>query len=173
MHRRAALHHQTHLTGDRVRRAHHHRHRRTPLPGPELRARTTPTPASPHTPQPTRTTSTAPSPGGQWLLEALGHTAHQTWNNGRSWRLNHTYLVFEQSPALTTNHHDRRAPGLNHLAFHAGKQTVDLLTTKAQENGWTLLFPDRHPHTGGPQQYAAYLESTDGFEIELVASDHN
>ncbi|WP_329082357.1 glyoxalase [Streptomyces niveus] len=109
----------------------------------------------------------------QWLLEALGHTAHQTWNNGRSWRLNHTYLVFEQSPALTTNHHDRCTPGLNHLAFHAGKQTVDLLTTKAQENGWTLLFPDRHPHAGGPQQYAAYLESTDGFEIELVASDHN
>ncbi|WP_405499375.1 VOC family protein [Streptomyces niveus] len=109
----------------------------------------------------------------QWLLEALGYTAHQTWNNGRSWRLNHTYLVFEQSPALTTNHHDRCAPGLNHLAFHAGKQTVDLLTTKAQENGWTLLFPDRHPHAGGPQQYAAYLESTDGFEIELVASDHN
>ncbi|MFB8440635.1 VOC family protein [Streptomyces niveus] len=109
----------------------------------------------------------------QWLLEELGYTLHQTWNNGRSWRLHHTYLVFEQSPALTTDHHDRRAPGLNHLAFHADKQTVDLLTAKAQENGWTLLFPDQHPHAGGPQQYAAYLESADGFEIELVASDHN
>jgi hypothetical protein len=33
-----------------------------------------------------------------------------------------------------------------------------------------LLFPDRHPHAGGPDHYAAYLENTDGFEVELVAS---
>ncbi|MFE3591355.1 VOC family protein [Streptomyces niveus] len=109
----------------------------------------------------------------QWLLEELGYTLHQTWNNGRSWRLNHTYLVFEQSPALTTDHHDRRAPGLNHLVFHADQQTVDLLAAKAQENGWILLFPDQHPHAGDPQQYAAHLESTDGFEIEIVATDRS
>jgi hypothetical protein len=36
-------------------------------------------------------------------------------------------------------------------------------------HGWTLLFPDRHPHAGGPDHYAAYLENTDGFEVELVA----
>jgi hypothetical protein len=31
------------------------------------------------------------------------------------------------------------------------------------------MFPDRHPHAGGPDHYAAYLENTDGFEVELVA----
>jgi len=31
------------------------------------------------------------------------------------------------------------------------------------------MFPDRHPHAGGEQHYAAYLENEDGFEIELVA----
>jgi hypothetical protein len=31
------------------------------------------------------------------------------------------------------------------------------------------MFPERHPHAGGEQTYAAYLENTDGFEIELVA----
>ncbi|MFE5098089.1 VOC family protein [Streptomyces sp. NPDC056638] len=106
-----------------------------------------------------------------WLLESLGYTLHQNWDNGRSWRLNTTYLVFEQSPALTQHHHDRLAPGLNHLAFHIDTpDTVDLITAKAQENGWTLLFPDTHPHAGGTQQYAAYLENTDHFEIELVAA---
>ncbi len=106
-----------------------------------------------------------------WLLESLGYTLHQNWDNGRSWRLNTTYLVFEQSPALTQTHHDRLAPGLNHLAFHIDTpDTVDLITTKAQENGWTLLFPETHPHAGGTQQYAAYLENTDHFEIELVAA---
>lgn len=33
------------------------------------------------------------------------------------------------------------------------------------------MFPDRHPHAGGEQTYAAYLENTDGFEVELVAID--
>jgi hypothetical protein len=37
--------------------------------------------------------------------------------------------------------------------------------------GWTLQFPDRHPHAGGPDHYAAYLANTDGFEVELVADD--
>ncbi|MFE9912446.1 VOC family protein [Streptomyces clavifer] len=106
----------------------------------------------------------------RWLLEDLGYTLHQSWDNGRSWKLGPTYLVFEQSPALTANTHDRCAPGLNHLAFHIDTaDRVDLLTSKARENGWTLLFPDSHPHAGGSHQHTAYLESRDGFEIELVA----
>ncbi|MER6523119.1 VOC family protein [Streptomyces sp. NPDC001553] len=104
-----------------------------------------------------------------WLLEDLGYTLHQSWEHGRSWKLGPTYLVFEQSPALTATRHDRCAPGLNHLAFHIETaERVDLLTTKAQENGWTLLFSDRHPHAGGDHQPGAYLENRDGFEIELV-----
>jgi hypothetical protein len=35
---------------------------------------------------------------------------------------------------------------------------------------WMLLFADRHPHAGGPQLYAAYLENSAGFEVELVAT---
>jgi hypothetical protein len=31
------------------------------------------------------------------------------------------------------------------------------------------MFPDRHPHAGGQDHYAAYLENADAFEIELVA----
>lgn len=48
----------------------------------------------------------------------------------------------------------------------------DLGYTQFQDgpaHGWTLLFPERHPHAGGPDHYAAYLASTDGFEVELVA----
>jgi hypothetical protein len=32
------------------------------------------------------------------------------------------------------------------------------------------MFADRHPYAGGPEHYAAYLESGEGFEVELVAS---
>ena len=61
-------------------------------------------------------------------------------------------------------------PGLNHLAFHAGStDRVDHLVDQAPEHGWQVLFADRHPHAGGPQHYAGFLENTDGYEVELVA----
>ncbi|MEU3118584.1 MULTISPECIES: VOC family protein [Micromonospora] len=105
-----------------------------------------------------------------WLLGELGWTLYQDWPAGRSWRLGATYIVLEESPALTGRTHDRRAPGLNHLAFHAGPPAaVERLVTAAGEYGWTLLFPDRHPHAGGPDSYAAYLTDGQGYEVELVA----
>jgi catechol 2,3-dioxygenase-like lactoylglutathione lyase family enzyme len=107
-----------------------------------------------------------------WLLGQLGYTRFQDWPAGRSWRLGATYLVIEQSPALTGRDHDRRRPGMNHLAFHAGpRQRVDALAAQGPAHGWTLLFPQAHPYAGGPDHYAAYLANTDGFEVELVASD--
>ncbi|MER7890667.1 VOC family protein [Micromonospora sp. NPDC094482] len=105
-----------------------------------------------------------------WLLGELGWTPFQQWPAGRSWRLGPTYLVLEESPAMRDGRHDRHAPGLNHLAFHAGPPAaVDRLVAEAPGYGWTLLFPDRHPHAGGPQTYAGYLSDGQGYEVELVA----
>lgn len=104
-----------------------------------------------------------------WLFKELGWTEHQRWTAGVSWKLDKTYVVVEQSPACT-GPHDRMKAGLNHLALHAGaKENVDRLTREAQRNGWRLMFADEHPHAGGPDHYAAFLENEDGFEIELVA----
>jgi catechol 2,3-dioxygenase-like lactoylglutathione lyase family enzyme len=108
-----------------------------------------------------------------WLLGQLGYTPFQDWPHGRSWRLGNAYLVVEQSPALTATGHDRLRPGMNHLAFHAGsRHHVDVLAVEGPAHGWTLLFPDKHPHAGGPDHYAAYLTNTDGFEVELVADEN-
>ena len=105
-----------------------------------------------------------------WLFGELRWEPYQRWEAGRSWRLGTTYLVMEQSPALTADAHDRCRPGLNHLAFTVdGRADVDRLTADAPRYGWTLLFADRHPHAGGPDTYAAYLEDRDGYEVELVA----
>ncbi|MFI7355311.1 VOC family protein [Streptomyces avidinii] len=105
-----------------------------------------------------------------WLLEALGHAPFQHWEHGRSWRLGPTYLVVEQSPALTADRHDRCRPGLNHLAFHVeDPAAVERLSGEATRHGWRLMFPDRHPYAGGSRHCAAYLENEDGFEVELVA----
>ncbi|MFB7397610.1 VOC family protein [Streptomyces sp. NPDC056191] len=109
--------------------------------------------------------------GFGWLLGALGYTPFQRWEGGRSWALGSFYLVVEQSPARTSDRHDRLRPGLNHLAFHAGdRAAVDALVDAAPSHGWRLLFADRHPYAGGEGVYAAYLENADGFEVELVAA---
>ncbi len=106
-----------------------------------------------------------------WLLGALGYQPYQDWPDGRSWRADGTYVVLEQSPDLLPGQHERCRAGLNHLAFHVrDRGAVDDLAAAAAEHGWRLLFADRHPHAGGGQHYAAYLENSDGFEVELVAA---
>jgi catechol 2,3-dioxygenase-like lactoylglutathione lyase family enzyme len=105
-----------------------------------------------------------------WLLTALGYRMFQDWPGGRSWQSGHAYIVVEQSPARTASRHDRCRPGLNHLAFHvSSRDLVDELAAEALLHGWRLMFADQHPFAGGPQHYAAYLENSDGFEVELVA----
>ena len=80
--------------------------------------------------------------------------------------------MLEAGPDVVDAAHERRRPGVNHLAFTAGtRQEVDLLARRAASHGWTQLFADRYPHAGGPGHYAAYLENADGFEVELVAAD--
>lgn len=106
------------------------------------------------------------------MLSALGAQLFQSWEHGRSWRWpdDAVYVVLQQSPALTGDRHDRRAPGLNHLAFRAGTPArLDALVAEAPEHGWSLLFRDRHPFAGGPDHRAAYLEDADGYQLELVA----
>lgn len=105
-----------------------------------------------------------------WLLTRLGAEPFQAWENGRSWRRDGTYVVVERSPDLAGDRHDRRLPGLNHLAFRAGTAAeLDELVAEAPRHGWQLLFPDLHPFAGGPQHRAAYLADEDGYEVELVA----
>jgi catechol 2,3-dioxygenase-like lactoylglutathione lyase family enzyme len=106
-----------------------------------------------------------------WLLTRLGAQPFQTWEHGRSWRwgADGTYVVLEQSPAMTGDRHERRDPGLNHLAFRVGSpEDLHVLVEEAPAHGWTLMFPDRHPFAGGPDHRAGYLEDADGYEVELV-----
>ncbi|MFL6119380.1 GNAT family N-acetyltransferase [Actinophytocola sp.] len=105
-----------------------------------------------------------------WLFTQLGWHEYQRWERGVSWRRGSGYVVVEDSPARTGDRHERTAPGINHLALHAGTRAdVDRVTAAAPAHGWRLMFADRHPHAGGPDHYAAYLENADGFEVELVA----
>jgi alkylated DNA nucleotide flippase Atl1 len=106
-----------------------------------------------------------------WLLGRLGYHLGDDWGHGQAWELGSLYVVVESGPDVVPGRHERRRAGLNHLAFHGGSRSeVDALAAECAEGGWTLMFADRHPYAGGPQHYAAYLESGEGFEVEVVAS---
>ncbi|WP_298713327.1 reverse transcriptase-like protein [Micrococcus antarcticus] len=106
-----------------------------------------------------------------WLFTQLGYVLHGGWDGGQTYQGAGHYLVLEAGPDVSGGAHERTRPGLNHLAFQAGSRArVDELTAAARERGFRLLFADRHPHAGGPDHYAAYLETADGFEVELVAT---
>ncbi len=105
-----------------------------------------------------------------WLLERLGFPLRRSWTGGASYGTDAFYFVLESGPDLAGGGHERRRPGVNHLAFRAGsRDDVDLLARRAASHGWSLLFADRHPFAGGAEHYAAYLENAEGFEVELVA----
>lgn len=106
-----------------------------------------------------------------WFLEELGYTPFQEWENGKSWKLADTYLVFVQTEErfLDVSYHRSRV-GLNHLAFYAeSREHVDNITRKLKEKVIKILYEDRHPFAGGKEHYAVFFEDPDRIKVELVA----
>lgn len=107
-----------------------------------------------------------------WFLESLGYKLYQSWEQGRSWRLYDTYLVFVQTePRFLDVPYHRCRVGLNHLAFHArSREHVDEVTAELKRRGVSILYHDRHPRAGGEGSYAVFFEDPDRIKVELVAA---
>lgn len=111
-------------------------------------------------------------PSWEWLLTALGFLCDREWAEGRSWSAAGTSLTVTTSPALADAGHDRRRPGVNHLAFRGGpRASVDAVMAAAADHGWHALYAERYPHAGGAEHYAGWLENADGFKVEIVADE--
>jgi catechol 2,3-dioxygenase-like lactoylglutathione lyase family enzyme len=105
-----------------------------------------------------------------WLLEKLGFTKYQEWEQGFSYRENGTYIVFVQTAErfLDEAYHRSRT-GLNHLAFAVDtKHAVDELYRELQTRGIPLLYPERHPFAGGKEHYAVFFEDPDRIKVEVA-----
>lgn len=107
-----------------------------------------------------------------WFLSELGYTCVSAWDEGQSWQLGDTYLVFVQAQQQYDDYpYHRCGVGLNHLAFHAeSHQQVDQITEALKKRRVTILYEDRHPYAGGPDYYAVFFEDPDRIKVELVAS---
>jgi len=105
------------------------------------------------------------------LLTELGYEKYQEWNDGISYKLADTYLVFVQTEDkyLDIKYHRKRI-GLNHIAFHLeSRAMVDEFTKKLKEREVEILYKDRHPFAGGEDYYAVFFEDPDRIKVELVA----
>jgi catechol 2,3-dioxygenase-like lactoylglutathione lyase family enzyme len=105
-----------------------------------------------------------------WLL---GELEWEIDIEGSSWvHPDGTYVFLERSPDQVDEPHDRMRPGLNHLALHVeSRERLDRLRAESSAHGWHELFADRYPHAGGEQHVALYVESSEGFEVEVVVAD--
>lgn len=107
----------------------------------------------------------------EWLLGGLGYTRFQSWENGSSFKLGETYLVFVQvEDRFKDKSYHRCGVGLNHLAFQArSREQVDEVTRILEQREVPILYQDRHPYAGGGTHYAVYFEDPDRIKVELVA----
>ena len=103
-----------------------------------------------------------------WLLGELGWAADET-----SWLADDgTYLFLERSPDQVDAPHDRLRPGVNHLALTAeDRALLDRVRAESSAHGWHEMYADRYPHAGGDDHTALYLESSEGFEVEIVVEE--
>jgi catechol 2,3-dioxygenase-like lactoylglutathione lyase family enzyme len=105
------------------------------------------------------------------LLGMFGYEEFQNWDQGVSYKLKETYIVFVQVEEgyLEPGYHRKRS-GLNHLAFHAdSRKQVDQITAWVRVSGYMILYEDRHPFAGGPDYYALYCEDPNRIKVEIVA----
>jgi catechol 2,3-dioxygenase-like lactoylglutathione lyase family enzyme len=65
--------------------------------------------------------------------------------------------------------HDRYAPGLHHLAFHAeSREDVDRVYDAMRTSGATVLDPPAEYPTYSKGYYAAFFADPDGLKLEVV-----
>lgn len=106
-----------------------------------------------------------------WLLGELAWEIDiSATEHGASWmHPDGTYLFLERSADQVGEPHDRLRPGVNHLALSCeSRALLDRMRAESTAHGWHELFAERYPHAGGDDHTALYLESSEGFEVEVV-----
>lgn len=110
------------------------------------------------------------------VLAHLGLERLEPTGSGRPvWHAKHEDLrlfgiaLCEAGPAQRGQRHDRYAPGLHHVAFHAAsRDDVDRLHRLLLEMGATILDPPADYPQYGPVYYAVFFADPDALKLEFV-----
>ncbi|MQR93862.1 VOC family protein [Fictibacillus phosphorivorans] len=106
-----------------------------------------------------------------WLLPELGFFLFQKWENGFSYKIESSYLVFVQTEERYKDiSFHRKRSGLNHLAFWAkSRAQIERLRVQLKKKNISFLYEDKFPFAGGENHYALFFEDPDRLKIEIVA----
>lgn len=91
---------------------------------------------------------------------------HRHYGNGAQWGI----ALHQAAPDRPHARHDRYAPGLHHLAFHAeSRADVDAVHALALKSGLTVLDPPSAYSGPGYAQgyYAVFIADPDGIKLEV------
>lgn len=105
----------------------------------------------------------------EWLLVTkLDYQLYQKWNQGVSFSLGDTYIVFVETKKITPNY-NRTAVGLNHLAFYVdSSKIVDEIREEVHEKNYMELYAAKYPLASGNNNYALFFEDPDRIKVEIV-----
>lgn len=109
----------------------------------------------------------------QSLLGKLSYQLYQEWEQGFSFKLGDTYLVFVQvEEPYQKNGYHRKNIGLNHLAFSVDSyREVDELREYLLKHSVPLLYDEKYPFAGGEQHYAVFFEDPDRMKLEVAVGN--
>ncbi|MBI5355806.1 MAG: VOC family protein [Candidatus Aenigmarchaeota archaeon] len=106
----------------------------------------------------------------QKLFYFLGYKKKYKFKDGAGWSNGiSTVFIFQCDKKFLKKKFHRKAPGLNHLAFHApSRKAVDKLHTLLLRQKVPVLYggPKEYPHYKGGY-YAVYFEDPDRIKLEF------
>jgi catechol 2,3-dioxygenase-like lactoylglutathione lyase family enzyme len=105
-----------------------------------------------------------------WMLGELGYERDHDIERVVLFRHPGGFAVaLEQSSDMVPGMlYSRLRPGMNHMAFRLdGPEQLESIVGACSAYGWSILPIDHHRIAGGAD--VAYIEDSDGFEVELVA----
>lgn len=106
-----------------------------------------------------------------WLsTEKFSYSISNEWQQGVSYKLGDTYIVFVQTEEKYKDiSYNRKRTGLNHLAFHSSsKEFIDAVTEELKNRNVTILYDDKHPFA--ESYYAVFFEDPDRIKVEIALS---
>ena len=104
-----------------------------------------------------------------FVLPLMGFRRIEDADEGPLWAGSHVEVGLQTARTDSTAAHDRRSPGLHHLAFTAPtREAVDVLYAELQNANVFIFDPPAEYRHYAPGYYAVFFADPDDIKLEYV-----